>query len=912
MKEGYYLKRASKFVALIFTVIAVAVTFSFYCSAANKTVKSDGFIFSVGKTATLVEYKGKAEKVVIPQKINGVKVTKIEQYAFWQNKKIKSVSIPQTVTTIGVAAFDECTALTKVVLPKSLTKLSDSAFWYCTNLKTVVMYENLKTIGQNAFKGCQKNMVFYCAKGSQGEKYAKKISGAVIRPVYISSIGTDVSALNLEVGSTKGLKITVAPSNAYNRKYSITASDKSVIAVSSKGSVKALKPGTATVTLKAGDGSGKTKKVTVTVVPSKVKTLKQSSSSATTCTLTWSKSSGAQKYRVYVYKDKKWVKLADTTKTSYKVSGLKAGSSAKYTVRSYSTVNKKNYCSSCSPTVTASTKVAQNVTSLSFTSGDSWITLKWNKTKNTDAYRVYRYNTKTKKYEVIATTENTSYKVSSLTANSSYRFAVRSCYVESGKYILAKSYAAVNAYTLPQKVKSVKAEQTQTSGNELVITWKAVSGITGYRIYYKPVGASSWQGVTVGAKTTKHTLSSLVTNTKYEIKIRAYTKRGDKIYWGSYSDTVTASAIFGIGNVKAVKQTAYTDTSVTISYSAVDSAATYSIYQMNTDGSYSFVGGTRKTEFTVSGLDSDTEYTFAVKANRVVGNLTAESNDFSPAVKCATSMPTPKNVKAAAIKNEPFKLSLSWTGGEDDICLITYGKSGGTEKKVKTVVGNKAVIDGLERRTPYNVTVEVLSKHFGKQFNSPKSEEITAEAYKKPTELSQALNDLTAAFENTENSAKAVSVISRVNADSVKTDLTNSEVVSVLENAACNCIKSKAFNGSKDVRDFLGTDEAIKIRDDVPNDASFKEDGSGFSVSFTAENGKFGTLFNPMPEINEAELDGYSIISRDCSVRAESIKVGANDSISNLKLISSYTFVLSMGSAEFSLSFETTTYISVL
>lgn len=45
--------------------------------------------------------------------------------------------IPEGVTSIGQAAFYECTSLTSVVIPSSVTSIGNYAFQYCTNLKTI-------------------------------------------------------------------------------------------------------------------------------------------------------------------------------------------------------------------------------------------------------------------------------------------------------------------------------------------------------------------------------------------------------------------------------------------------------------------------------------------------------------------------------------------------------------------------------------------------------------------------------------------------------------------------------------------------------------------------------------------------------------------------------------------------------
>lgn len=65
--------------------------------------------------------------------------------------KLKSVTIPGTVKTIGGHAFSGCKNLKKVILPKGLEIIDDSAFSGCPALETIDLPDNVSRIGQSAF-----------------------------------------------------------------------------------------------------------------------------------------------------------------------------------------------------------------------------------------------------------------------------------------------------------------------------------------------------------------------------------------------------------------------------------------------------------------------------------------------------------------------------------------------------------------------------------------------------------------------------------------------------------------------------------------------------------------------------------------------------------------------------------------
>ena len=65
-----------------------------------------------------------------------------------------SFTIPDSVTTIGDDAFDDCDSLTSVTIGNSVTTIGDSAFGYCHNLTSVTIPDSVTTIGDGAFSGC--------------------------------------------------------------------------------------------------------------------------------------------------------------------------------------------------------------------------------------------------------------------------------------------------------------------------------------------------------------------------------------------------------------------------------------------------------------------------------------------------------------------------------------------------------------------------------------------------------------------------------------------------------------------------------------------------------------------------------------------------------------------------------------
>lgn len=70
--------------------------------------------------------------------------------------RFKEIKIPDSVETIGNAAFRYCQDLERITLPSALQKLSNSTFHGCTALSEVTFPASLKTIEKGAFIGCRK------------------------------------------------------------------------------------------------------------------------------------------------------------------------------------------------------------------------------------------------------------------------------------------------------------------------------------------------------------------------------------------------------------------------------------------------------------------------------------------------------------------------------------------------------------------------------------------------------------------------------------------------------------------------------------------------------------------------------------------------------------------------------------
>lgn len=108
----------------------------------------------------IAEIKGDVTDISVPSTINGVSVIEIGVNAFISvQRKVTSVTIPDSVTRICDNAFNGCSLLQSVTFdnPDSIVVLGESAFNGCSSLKSIVLGKELmksNTTGDYAFRNC--------------------------------------------------------------------------------------------------------------------------------------------------------------------------------------------------------------------------------------------------------------------------------------------------------------------------------------------------------------------------------------------------------------------------------------------------------------------------------------------------------------------------------------------------------------------------------------------------------------------------------------------------------------------------------------------------------------------------------------------------------------------------------------
>ena len=214
-------------VCMMITMLPLSAVTAFAEDTSSSTVYEatvDGYKYAYtvnGNTATITKFLGPVDSegnvdstnngpynITIPDKLGGCPVTGLGDHSFaaypisirdnYKNplcSNIHSVTIPQSVTSIGYEAFCYCKNLQSLTLEGSIESMGDGAFAYCTSLTTFPLVGNIKKIGKYAFYNCSdlENVTIPDSVTSIGDhafQYCDVLDNVTI-PQSITSIGDE-------------------------------------------------------------------------------------------------------------------------------------------------------------------------------------------------------------------------------------------------------------------------------------------------------------------------------------------------------------------------------------------------------------------------------------------------------------------------------------------------------------------------------------------------------------------------------------------------------------------------------------------------------------------------------------------------------------------------------------------------
>ena len=645
----------------------------------------DGVVY-IGKSA--YGYKGDMPKNTELSLKSGI--TNISGYAFYEEKNLTSVKIPETVNRIGNWAFldceglknvnipdgvkrieswtfSNCSSLTNITVPDSVTVLDGLAFSYCTNLKNIELSKNLTEIGMGALSHCTSLETIDIP---DSVIIMDNIAMAGCSELKSVNIGSNLKTVGGQVfaGCTSLEKVNV---NLNNKNYT---SENGIWYDKNKTKI-ILYP--------------YNKKDSAYTTPTSLKELCNGYVGSYGTLLD---NSNLKTVTI----EKNVAKIDDYAIgfvfdfDNYKINKVKD-----FTVKGYRGTVAESYAKKNSFNFVALDKTLQtpSISKLENTSGG--IKISWNKVSGAYGYRVYQKTSNG--WKRIKDTTATSYTDSAVSVNQTKTYTMR-CIDKNGNTVSgynskgwSKKYTAV-APTI--------SKLENTSGG-IKLSWNKIAGVYGYRLYYK-TSSGGWKRFK-DTTATSFTDSGVSPNRTETYTIRCIDKNGNTVSgynskgW-SKKYTPVAPTISKLEN---------TSGGIKLSWNKIAGVYGYRLYYKTSSGGWKRFKDTTATSFTDSGVSPNRTETYTIRCIDKNGNTVSGYNSKGWSKKYAPVAP-----KITKLTNTSKGVSVTWGKVAGVYGYRLYRKyDGGSWTKVKDTTAASYTDSDAKKGKKVTYTLRCIDKN---------------------------------------------------------------------------------------------------------------------------------------------------------------------------------------------------------
>ena len=573
------------------------------------------------ETIEIIGYNGSESKVVIPDKIDGKKVTGIGDYAFESCTNLTSITIPDSVTNIGEYAFQSCSNLTSITIPDSVTNIGQRAFLFCKSIKYITIPESVQDIGEYAFYGCKSLEKINAAAGNEnyvsvnGILFSKDKTKIVCYPANKNDTSYSIPSSVKVIGSgafrdCSHLKSIMIPNSVTTMEHHAFSNCTSLTSISIPDGIKTIEMGTFDYC----------KSLTSVRIPDSVTEIGHS---AFYCCDNLKSITIPRSVTEILSYALGLIGLEDRIDgfKIYCYSGTEAELYAKGEKFNYVLLDKL-------PTLAKVSGVK-----LSGRAADA-LRINWSKNTSADGYIVEMYQgNKWVRVAKITNNNTTTFRKAGLKAGTVYKFRVKAYKMYDITAAYSAYSATVTARTNPSVIKDAKLGGR--AADALRINWTKNTSADGYIV--EMYQGNKWVRVAkiTNSNTTTFRKAGLKASTVYKFRVRAYKMSGSTALYGNYSATVTARTNPSI--VKGVKIGGKAKDALRVNWTKNTSAQGY-IVEMYKGGKWVRVAkitNGNTTTFRKAGLAKNTVYKFRVRAYHMSGKAALYGNYGSVSGKTA-------------------------------------------------------------------------------------------------------------------------------------------------------------------------------------------------------------------------------------------------------------------------------------
>ena len=645
----------------------------------------DGVVY-IGKSA--YGYKGDMPKNTELSLKSGI--TNISGYAFYEEKNLTSVKIPETVSRIGNWAFldceglknvnipdgvkrieswtfSNCSSLTNITVPDSVTVLDGLAFSYCTNLKNIELSKNLTEIGMGALSHCTSLETIDIP---DSVIIMDNIAMAGCSELKSVNIGSNLKTVGGQVfaGCTSLEKVNV---NLNNKNYT---SENGIWYDKNKTKI-ILYP--------------YNKKDSAYTTPTSLKELCNGYVGSYGILLD---NSNLKTVTI----EKNVAKIDDYAIgfvfdfDNYKINKVKD-----FTVKGYRGTVAESYAKKNSFNFVALDKTLQtpSISKLENTSGG--IKISWNKVSGAYGYRVYQKTSNG--WKRIEDTTATSYTDSAVSVNQTKTYTMR-CIDKNGNTVSGYNLKGWSKKYTPVAPTISKLENT--SGG-IKLSWNKVAGVYGYRLYYK-TSSGGWKRFK-DTTATSFTDSGVSPNRTETYTIRCIDKNGNTV--SGYNSKGWSKKYIPVA--PTISKLENTSGGIKLSWNKIAGAYGYRLYYKTSSGGWKRFKDTTATSFTDSGVSPNRTETYTIRCIDKNGNTVSGYNSKGWSKKYAPVAP-----KITKLTNTSKGVSVTWGKVAGVYGYRLYRKyDGGSWTKVKDTTAASYTDSGAKKGKKVTYTLRCIDKN---------------------------------------------------------------------------------------------------------------------------------------------------------------------------------------------------------
>jgi DNA-dependent RNA polymerase auxiliary subunit epsilon len=313
--------------------------------------------------------------------------------------------------------------------------------------------------------------------------------------------------------------------------------------------------------------------------------------------ISWSKSNGAEKYRVYYKGSKGWTRMVDTTSTSYIDKDVSSGKNYTYTVRCINSSATKFTSGYDSKGKSVKYISAPKISKTENVNGG--VKISWSKSNGAEKYRVYYKGSKG--WTRMVDTTSTSYIDKDVSSGKNYTYTVRCINSSATKFTSGYDSKGKSV----KYISAPKISKTENVNGGVKISWSKSNGAEKYRVYYK--GSKGWTRM-VDTTSTSYIDKDVSSGKNYTYTVRCINSSATKFTSGYDSKGKSIKYVAA----PEISKTESTYNSITLNWDNVNGAEKYRVYRRGEKG-WSRLFDTTSTTFTDTNLYADTEYTYTVR-----------------------------------------------------------------------------------------------------------------------------------------------------------------------------------------------------------------------------------------------------------------------------------------------------------